>query len=297
MLTSASRRRQRRQSAPVVALRQSHRLRRYCAAVEQAYLAVNAADPTNEEATQLLGLSYYLGGHPADAIHLLEKVQRWYPRANVDASYILGVCYIQTKDYPQARKAFAKMFDVPADSAASYLFTARMLLRQEYDPIAEDKGVALLTHSVGELSAYGDRDLLIEAVANLVDNAVKLTPKGGRVEIALLRGNAESIVRVKDTGSGISEAERDVVLKRFYRSDKLRSAPGFGLCLNLVAAIIKLHGFRLTIHPGPGCVIEIASPDQNAGGEPGRGVETAPARRLAKYARFQGQPIEKSNVP
>src|SRR6202158_381578 len=69
-----------------------------------------AADPANEEAIQLLGLSYYLGGQPADAIPLLERVQGWYSRANVDAAYILGICYIQTKDYAQARKAFGKMF-------------------------------------------------------------------------------------------------------------------------------------------------------------------------------------------
>src|SRR5438552_4389139 len=93
-------------------------------------------DPHDNEAVQLLGLSNYLAGRPADAIPLLEKVQGWYPRANVDASYILGVCYIQTKDYPLARKAFARMFDVPPDSAAAYLFTARVLLRQEFDPIA-----------------------------------------------------------------------------------------------------------------------------------------------------------------
>src|SRR5579872_2891063 len=97
-----------------------------------------AEDPANQEAIQLLGLSNYLGGHPADAIPLLEKVQGWYPRANVDAAYILGICYIQTKDYSHARAAFGKMFDVPPDSAASYLFTAQMLLRQEYDPIAEE---------------------------------------------------------------------------------------------------------------------------------------------------------------
>jgi len=98
----------------------------------------SVAEPGNNEAVQLLGLSYYLGGHPAEAIPLLEKVQAWYPRANVDAAYILGICYIQTKDYQHARAAFAKMFDVPSDSAASYLFTARMLFRQEFDPIAED---------------------------------------------------------------------------------------------------------------------------------------------------------------
>lgn len=95
-------------------------------------------DPEDAEAEQLLGLSYYLAGRPAEAIPELEKVQTWYASANVDASYILGICYIQTKDYPNARKAFAKMFDVPADSAASYLFTARMLLRQDFSPVAEE---------------------------------------------------------------------------------------------------------------------------------------------------------------
>jgi tetratricopeptide (TPR) repeat protein len=97
-----------------------------------------AEDPNDKEAVQLLGLSYYLAGRPAEAIPYLEKVQTWYPRANVDAAYILGIAYIQAKDYPNARKAFAKMFDVPPDSGASYLFTARMLFRQEFTPIAED---------------------------------------------------------------------------------------------------------------------------------------------------------------
>ncbi len=95
-------------------------------------------DPGDNEAVQLMGLSYYLAGRPADAIGPLEKVQTWYPSANVDAAYILGICYLRTKDYPNARKAFAKMFAVPADSAASYLFTARMLLRQDFSPIAEE---------------------------------------------------------------------------------------------------------------------------------------------------------------
>jgi tetratricopeptide (TPR) repeat protein len=95
-------------------------------------------DPGDNEAVQLMGLSYYLAGRPAEAIAPLEKVQTWYPSANVDASYILGVCYIQTKDYPSARKAFARMFGVPGDSAAAYLFAARMLLRQEFDTVAEE---------------------------------------------------------------------------------------------------------------------------------------------------------------
>ena len=95
-------------------------------------------NPGDNEAVQLMGISYYLAGRPGEAITPLEKVQTWYPSANVDAAYILGICYIQTKDYPSARKAFAKMFGVSAESAASYLFTARMLLRQDFGPVAEE---------------------------------------------------------------------------------------------------------------------------------------------------------------
>ncbi|HEX8893590.1 MAG TPA: tetratricopeptide repeat protein [Terriglobales bacterium] len=95
-------------------------------------------NPDDKEAVQLLGLSYYLAGRPADAIPYLEKVQTWYPHANVDASYVLGTSYIQTRDYPNARKAFATMFDVPLESGAAYLVTARMLFRQEFLPIAEE---------------------------------------------------------------------------------------------------------------------------------------------------------------
>ncbi len=80
------------------------------------------------------------------------------------------------------------------------------------------------------------------------------------MQLALLGGNGASIVRISDTGPGVSEEERDLVLRRFYRSDKSRRSKGVGLGLNLVAAILKLHGFRLTIKPGPGFVAEIACP-------------------------------------
>jgi len=131
-----------------------------------------------------------------------------------------------------------------------------------YEPIAENKNIALHVGATNRLTVCGDRDLLIEAVANLVDNAIKFTPEGGKVDIALLRGEGETIVRVTDTGCGISEQEREAVLRRFYRSDKIRNTPGVGLGLNLVAAIVKLHGFRLAIHSGPGCRVEIVCLDR-----------------------------------
>ena len=180
-----------------------------------------AADPANNEAIQLLGLSYYLGGHPADAIPLLEKVQTWYPRANVDASYILGICYIQTKDYAQARKAFGKMFDVPPNSAASYLFTARMLLRQEYDPVAEEyaqKAAALdpklpLVHFLlGELFIYKSR--LPEAIAEF------------QKELAINPAHAATYYKLADAYSRIQKFEdAERVLQRSIWLDATSTGP------------------------------------------------------------------------
>jgi signal transduction histidine kinase len=127
-----------------------------------------------------------------------------------------------------------------------------------YEPIAEDRHIDLRVVSGEDATVRGDRDLLLEAIANLVDNALKFTPAGGHVELALVHDNDESIVRVSDSGPGIQEAEREVVTRRFYRSDKSRTTFGFGLGLSLVSAIAKLHGFRLSIASGPGCVAEIA---------------------------------------
>jgi tetratricopeptide (TPR) repeat protein len=178
-------------------------------------------NPDDAEAEQLLGLSYYLAGRPADAIPALEKVQTWFPSANVDASYILGICYIQTKDYPNARRAFAKMFDVPPDSAAGYLFTARMLLRQDFGPIAEDyakKAVTLdprlpLAHELlGELYLYQSR--IDDAIAEL------------RKELEIDPGYAAAYYKLADAYSRIQkfdDAER--LLQRSVWLDPTSTGP------------------------------------------------------------------------
>jgi signal transduction histidine kinase len=134
-----------------------------------------------------------------------------------------------------------------------------------YEPIAEDKRIGLGVRIAEKCDVRGDRDLLFEAVANLVDNAIKFTPAGGKVDIELARAGEKKIVRVTDTGPGISQQETEAVLRRFYRSDKIRSTPGVGLGLNLVSAIVKLHGFRLVVHSGPGGHVEIICSDAERG--------------------------------
>jgi tetratricopeptide (TPR) repeat protein len=96
-------------------------------------------NPNDRDAAQLLGLSYYSVGRPADAIPALEKVHAWYPNANMDAIYILGICYVLTERYPEARRTFAKLYRVPEDSAAAHLMLASILVRQGFDPVAENE--------------------------------------------------------------------------------------------------------------------------------------------------------------
>jgi tetratricopeptide (TPR) repeat protein len=181
----------------------------------------SAEDPSNGEAVQLLGMSYYAGGHPADAIPLLEKVQGWISRANVDGYYILGTCYIQTRNYDQARKSFAKMFDVPPDSAAAYLFTARMLLRQEYDPVAEeyaqkaaalDPKLPLVHYLLGELFLYKSR--LPESIAEF------------QKELAINPAHAATYYKLADAYSRVQkfdDAQR--LLQCSIRLDATSSVP------------------------------------------------------------------------
>lgn len=126
-----------------------------------------------------------------------------------------------------------------------------------YEPTAEAKGVSLSCAAAAEAQIVGDHDLLFEALANLVDNAVKFTPAGGDVAMSLAREGPHPILRVIDTGPGIGEVELASVTKRFYRSDKSRHEAGTGLGLSLVAAIAKLHGFTLRLSGRSGCVAEI----------------------------------------
>lgn len=139
-------------------------------------------NPGDGEAIQLTGLSLYLAGKPAEAIPYLEKMQTWYPRANVDASYILGVAYIQTRQYPLARAAFAKMYGVPLDSAAAYLFCARILLRLDFGPVAEEYGLKAIAldpklplahYLLGELYLYQSK--IDQAISNL-EQEVAINP-------------------------------------------------------------------------------------------------------------------------
>jgi signal transduction histidine kinase len=123
-----------------------------------------------------------------------------------------------------------------------------------YQHVAEQKGLDLTAEIPDHLGVTGDPSLIAQAVGNLIDNAIKYTPRGGRVDVAVqpVEEGAAAIL-VNDNGPGIPDAEKAKVTTRFYRGDPARGTGGAGLGLSLVAAVAALHGGSLTLsnnHPG-----------------------------------------------
>ncbi|HEY3800838.1 MAG TPA: ATP-binding protein [Caulobacteraceae bacterium] len=124
-----------------------------------------------------------------------------------------------------------------------------------YEPVSEDKGLDFAAELAGSLSVRGNREFIAQALANLLDNAVKYTPAGGAVMLrARRRSSGEIELSVTDTGPGVPEADRARVIDRFVRLENSRNAPGAGLGLSLVAAVARAHGGRLELAEGPGSV-------------------------------------------
>ena len=109
-----------------------------------------------------------------------------------------------------------------------------------YGPLAEDRALAL-DADLQEASLYCDRDLMFQAIANVTDNAIKFTPPGGRVHIAVSATGGRVTLEVTDSGCGIPDTEAANVTRRFYRLEQSRTSPGHGLGLALVEAVVSLH--------------------------------------------------------
>ena len=152
-----------------------------------------------------------------------------------------------------------------------------------YEPLAEAKPVSLAWQAGTTTTLLADRELLLEALANLVENAIKFTPPGGRVTLALVQGAQGCTIRVSDTGPGVPESERAAILGRFYRSDPRRARPGHGLGLSIVDAIVRLHGFALAIGgDSSGAVFELFCPQRPPTGWPVAAVCTSVPGRIVQ---------------
>jgi signal transduction histidine kinase len=131
-----------------------------------------------------------------------------------------------------------------------------------YEDIAEDRGIELKTTVPDDITVRADRQRLRQVLANLVDNAVKYTPRGGRVAISAIPADGRVAITVTDTGIGIAESDLTRIWERLYRADQSRGEAGLGLGLSLVAAIVAAHGGTVSVDskPGHGSTFRITLP-------------------------------------
>ncbi|MFI4975087.1 MAG: sensor histidine kinase [Caulobacterales bacterium] len=124
-----------------------------------------------------------------------------------------------------------------------------------YEPLSEEKGLDFKAELTPGLTVRGNQEFVAQALANLLDNAVKYTPAGGAIMLRVRRRSSGDVeFSVTDTGPGVPLSERARVVERFVRLENSRNEPGAGLGLSLVAAVARAHGGRLELDEGPGAV-------------------------------------------
>jgi signal transduction histidine kinase len=132
-----------------------------------------------------------------------------------------------------------------------------------YDAAAEQVATRLSLGGEREVKVTGDRDHLFDAIANLVDNAIKHGRPGGQVTVTCASKHGAATIAIADDGPGIPAAQHEQVFKRFFRLEQSRYTPGNGLGLSLVAAVARLHQADLVLHDNaPGLAVELRFPQR-----------------------------------
>ncbi len=168
----------------------------------------------------------------------------------------LGVCIEETEQIQVMLKTLMDITE--AETGAMKLNLASVKLAEVvaevaelYEFIAEDKGIAIETDVPETLCLPADRIRLKQALANLLDNAVKYTPEGGKVRVQARSDGDRAFVSVADTGVGIAPADLGRIFDRLYRADKSRSQRGLGLGLSLVRAVVRAHHGEVRVESAP----------------------------------------------
>lgn len=200
---------------------------------------------------------------------LRNRLEKLLQISDPDQAENIGSCI---DDADKLLSTFASLMSIARIESGSYEanvqeFSLADLIRDAcelYQAVAEERSITLDTNFASSSTIAGDRNLIFQAITNLLDNAIKYTHSGGRVEVSLTNGDG-IVLRVSDNGPGIPPDMREKVLQRFFRLDKSRTKPGSGLGLSLVNAIAIRHRARLVLKDNnPGLTVEMVFEPQQA---------------------------------
>lgn len=157
-----------------------------------------------------------------------------------------------------------------------------------YEPLCTDNEQTIVLTDLTQASIFGDRDLIFQAITNLIDNAVKYSPTGTRIQVEVEQTPQHTSVSVVDQGAGVSEQHYDNIIKRFFRLDSARTTPGNGLGLSLVRAVAQLHGAQLHFtcnSPGLRATLLFFTPSTNSPKQSSRRARDTAFAESAEFHR------------
>jgi signal transduction histidine kinase len=188
------------------------------------------------------------------------------PRSAADDQALLASTIVDLDDVLRMFRALTRISQIEASTQAS---TLRMLdlslvakeVAELFDAAAEEKGSRLEIGGKEPIEILGDRDLLFDAISNLVDNAIKHGRERGLVRINADARENGAVLTISDDGPGVPANEYELIFRRFYRSEKSRCTPGNGLGLSIVAAVARVHGASVNLSSNqPGLTVELQFP-------------------------------------
>jgi heavy metal sensor kinase len=189
----------------------------------------------------------------------------------------LGICQEALADCIEESERMLTMLDTLMDISEAETGVMKLDLKRVnvsaliegvvelYRYVAEDKGIIVRSKSSKDLSLTADPNRMRQILANLLDNAIKYTPSGGRIDIEAHQGEEKIVILVKDTGIGIQPEELPRIWDRLYRCDQSRSQKGLGLGLSLVKAVVQAHKGQIEVfsEPGKGSTFKIYLPTED----------------------------------
>jgi signal transduction histidine kinase len=188
------------------------------------------------------------------------------PRNAVDDQALLASTIVDLDDVLRMFRALTRISQIEASTQANTFRTLDLSLvarevAELFDAAAEERGSRLEINGNEPIEILGDRDLLFDAISNLVDNAIKHGRERGLVRVSADASESGAVLAISDDGPGVPADECELIFRRFYRSEKSRCTPGNGLGLSIVAAVARVHGANVKLSSNePGLIVELEFP-------------------------------------